>query len=476
MKKILFFSSLLLLSATSFSQTNKRLAFQKYKEAKNLYYEENYTKSVELFKESISELGDTNVRIQNLFVKALSKIKDWELLEKELQKYIELQKKHNRDKDPEIEDIKIALKTYSLKEQGDYLSAKNLNSIKYFEKFLLEYPKSKYTNQVKEMLFNAKDEEAWARYVNISTLKYLNLYILNFKNGKNINEAQEIFNKMDDVARKEAIDQNTQNSYQTYLDTFENGKYRKEIELEYNDKRDDDLFTSATNVNTVGAFESYLYNSPKGKYIAKANKEIEIIMYNEVKASDKPYSYFALKRKAQEFKEKFPNSMRLKEVDKLYKKSLRQVKRKNSGMLFLTYETNKSYGIQLGNLRARNIGWYMSIRGNENVIDASFTNKDVVSEITFNSLSDTKIMYGSASLGLTYPIVYPLYLSAGAGVNFKQYSNEDATVIFSLEEEKKYAIFPELGLQAKLGTLIIGGGASCIREEIIYKMGIGFTF
>ena len=85
-------------------------------------------------------------------------------------------------------------------------------------------------------------------------------------------------------------------------------------------------------------------------------------------------------------------------------------------------------------------------------------------------------MYGSASLGLTYPIVYPLYLSAGAGVNFKQYSNEDATVIFSLEEEKKYAIFPELGLQAKLGTLIIGGGASCIREEIIYKMGIGFTF
>ena len=246
------------LSTISVAQTNKRKAFQKYKEAKNLYYEQDYSKSVQLFQESILALGASNIKLQTLYVKALYKNNDWAILEKELPKYTVFKKKQKVEKDKEIDEIKAKLKSHLFNEKKFYQYARNLYSIKYFEEFLIDYPKSKYTEEIKEMLLKAKDEEAWLNYLNAGTLYSLKVYIKEFQNGKYIKEATSVYNKIDAEARNKANQQDTEKSYQLYLDTFENGKYREEIELKYKTKSDNNLYKSASNVNTIVSFKNYI--------------------------------------------------------------------------------------------------------------------------------------------------------------------------------------------------------------------------
>ena len=235
-------------------------------------------------------------------------------------------------------------------------------------------------------------------------------------------------NQLDDSAEAKASLLRTQESYNAYLNEFPRGKYTIIIREKLALKKEDDYFKNAKQENKLYGLENYLNIYPNGRYVEEANNLIEEILIKRINSLNDNKDYRELQNVISKYNQKFPNSKKYKELNKLNKKAERNLNKRNSGMLLLSYETNESFGFQIGSLRQKNLGWYLSVRATANILDATFQRDEVITKTDLESTTiEYETVYGSASLGLTYPIAYPLYLSAGAGVNFKQYLHETPT-------------------------------------------------
>ena len=481
MKKITLLT-MLLISTCSFSQTSKRQAFKLFKGARNNYFEKNYKKASELFNQSITKLGKTTVPLQSFYILSLHEIEDWQNLETEIPKFFILPSNSTSEHYSKILEIQEKLKIRLEEEKNYYDKVKALNTITDYKSFLYKYPKSKYSKEVKTVLTTLEEEELWQTSISRNTLSSMENYLENSILKKHTTQAEQKINNWDNEAKTKAIEINTQYSYKSYLIKFKNGKHRDIILNKLALKKEDDLFNNVKNSSSITNLESYLKSYPNGRYKNKINILIEQNLIASIKGLNQTKQYRKIQNETEEYQQKFPNGKNIKYVNRLNSKAYRNLKKKHSSLLLISYETNEAFGFQIGSLRKRNLGWYFTARGNEAAFDATFKREDEVTQEEFNLINENEkieTILGSASLGLTFPLYYPVYINAGVGVNYKQYvigEIEDFNHrVFSIEEEKPYDVFPEAGLIIKIGPVIISGGASYIREEIIYKVGFGFA-
>lgn len=481
MKRILTIA-LIITCFQGYSQSNKRKAFQTFKKARNAYFDNNYKEASNLFRTTIDELGQTNVQIQSLYVLSLNELEDWKLLEEQVPIYFNLPYIKANKNYSKIDEIKNNLNRRLSEEKDFYLKVKALKSVTEYKAFLRKYPNSKYSDEIQKELDNLEEEILWERSLLKNSVFSMENYLESTKLYKYKGQAEAKIDKWDDEAVLKAKKLDTQTSYREYLNEFQSGKYISEISKLLELKIEDDLYEEVVAQNTVTSFERYLRAYPEGRYSDQANSSINKILIQRIELQKESKSYSELQRTIDEYRDKFPNSPEIKRLEKLHRKAERNLKKRNSGYFAFTYEGNESVGLQFGSLRKKNLGWYFSARATTNILDASFDRGDnnVTTQEEIEQFSiDFETIYASATFGLTYPIAYPIYVSAGAGVNYLEYFTEDVNdepSSFFIESEESYSIFPEASLIFKLRPLTIIGGASYIRDEVIYKVGIGFTF
>ncbi|MEP0673900.1 MAG: hypothetical protein ABJC32_00105, partial [Nonlabens ulvanivorans] len=366
-------------------------------------------------------------------------------------------------------------------EKGFYLEIKQKKSVLDYKSFLDKYPESKYAPEIKKLLDNLEEEILWERSLVKNSLFSMENYLESSKLKKYASEAENIISLWDKAAKAKAIHLDTQSSYNAYLTEFPKGEYTDIIREKLALKIEDDLFETVKKRNKGRGYRDYLDNYPNGRYTEEVNKLYEKLMIDQINNINDDNNFVNLRQVTQSYKQIFPNGENISRVNKLEKRAERNLNKRNSGMLLFSYETNESFGLQLGSLRKKKLGWYLTARATTNIMESTFQRDDVIPQSDFESMTtEYETVYGSASLGLTLPIVYPIYLHAGAGVNFKQYLTLETDLVdqmpFFVEEEETLEVFPEAGLVIKLGPVLFSGGASYIREEIIYKAGLGFTF
>lgn len=183
--------ALLLISTYSFSQTNKRKAFQLFKQARNEYYDNNHKEAVILFQQTVSELGTTNIQIQSFYILSLNEIEDWKTLELEVPKFFKLSN-HNTNKNyKKLIEIQTKLQTQLTNEKGYYLEVKQKQSVLDYQSFLNKYPESKYSTEVKKLLDDLEEEILWERNLLKNSLFSMENYLESSKLKKHVSEAKK---------------------------------------------------------------------------------------------------------------------------------------------------------------------------------------------------------------------------------------------------------------------------------------------
>lgn len=82
-------------------------------------------------------------------------------------------------------------------------------------------------------------------------------------------------------------------------------------------------------------------------------------------------------------------------------------------------------------------------------------------------------MTGDITAIRSFLSTYPLWAYAGAGVKYQTY--EDGTDSYKLAGEKPWQVYPEFGLKARLGKVVIlKVGVQLIKDKPAFQVGIGF--
>jgi hypothetical protein len=134
-----------------------------------------------------------------------------------------------------------------------------------------------------------------------------------------------------------------------------------------------------------------------------------------------------------------------------------------------------------------NIGYYFQLRCNSDwftELSSTYTiNNDGVCDDVFDVVRTGNQRNGVIAIsgGLTFNIIYPLWLHLGAGVaSYPVY--EEATEISSTKDivwlkntdKSKYGVFPQIGLNLKLSRGFEINYSTIYHSGIFHQFGIGF--
>jgi hypothetical protein len=442
--KLLFITAMLCLFSTQvFSQNLARAYYIKAKEA---YSSNQYAETLEFLNKAEKELGNTNPDI--LYLEMMSRFE----IDKRDKKILELSEEF--------------LKTAS--SNDDRTQKVGMIAVEHRE--ILEADRK-------------AEENAYKRAVNMKTLKDLRSYLRKYPNNEKIKEIQVILENKESQDFLNAKADNTVKDYEKYLDDYPRGKYKDEVIELLAEAREDELYAKAMRLNDIQIYKSYEIKYPSGKY----KSEIEEARKKAILAKADKYfgdKEFGLAKNTYElYKTDYPDATelnlaneRLKLIDKELKKEENRANQTSAKYILGTYSSNELFGLEFGRMSLRGVGTYFNINVNQNVGNISFssaTERQAVSNISEN-YEEAKI---GANFGLTYKIIYPLWIYGGAGVVYTEYYNEleEDSVYYEIEGVDSFQFYPELGLQVKLGNVaVLKAGGAYIDSDIYAKVGIGF--
>ncbi|MES2777023.1 MAG: hypothetical protein V4722_22795 [Bacteroidota bacterium] len=136
-------------------------------------------------------------------------------------------------------------------------------------------------------------------------------------------------------------------------------------------------------------------------------------------------------------------------------------------------DVDNLYGIMLGDLKNRKVGWYFSGRTGDGIFeDEAYWETDKTNSVTgsvdprktFTGAIKSKTIYGT--IGITKKIVHPLWLYVGAGVcinsELRQFEHTQTNELeYAINKDAKYtAPNAEAGLYLKLGPIVLRYGVN----------------
>lgn len=460
----------------SFAQQNEKEAFQKFKQAREAYQNNNYVDAANLLIETKTLLGSTNIRIQPMLIKSLNKIEHWQKANTEIDNYYGLNPDQTLVEYQEIVAIDRQVDAKVKEDLELYNSAKNNKSVSIMQSYLDTFPYGKYREEVKTLLSSQNDENAWDSAKNTFNTRSYEAYVNKFPNGVHVNEAKTQITEWDNKAFDKASSEGTQNALNYYLSNYPNGKYRVQIDSQLTERKEEDAY-AATNTGALQDFENYIRKYPNGKYSNQINKAIENYMYDKAESSYKNNDYRQAISNSENYINRFPNGEKVSKVQSYLKKSTNKSNQRSSGYFGFTYESQGAFGITAGKLNKNKLGFYFNARATPEVLDIQFTEPE--NEIAEDLIPDDgKIGVASLSFGLSYPISYPIWIYVGGGANYQERyieNDDDENIFFKVEDEQQLAFYPEGGLKVRLGkSITLIGGVVYVRGEMLYKVGIGF--
>lgn len=475
MKNLLLTFILITTSAIAFAQQNEKEAFQKFKQAREAYQNNNYLDAANLLIQTKSLLGSTNIRIQPMLVKSLTKIENWQLANDEIDKYYGLDPDQSLVEYQEIVAIDRQVDLKVKEDEKLYDSSKNSKSVSLMQSYLDTFPYGKYKEEVKTLLSSQKDENAWDNAKTSKNTRVFESYVSKYPNGIHANEATQQIIEWDNQAYDKALSDGTQSALNYYLTNYPNGKYRAQINSELIERKEEDTYSATKSGNLVD-FENYISKYPNGKYSTQINNAIEKYMFDKAESSYNSKYYSLAISNYRDYINRFPNSKNTTKAQSKLKKASSKNNRSSSGYFGFTYESQGAFGIASGRLNKDKLGLYFNLRATPEVLDIQFTETE--NEIPENLIpDDEKIGVLSLSFGLSYPIAYPVWLYVGGGANYQERFVEidDENSFYKLEDEKQLDFYPEGGLKIRLGkSITLIGGVVYVRGEMLYKVGIGF--
>lgn len=475
--RVYFF--LLMFMACSFAalaQNNEQAAFQKFKQAREAYDSNDYAAAANLLIETRTLLGSTNVRIQPMLIKSLVEIEDWHRAKVEVGNYYAL----NPDKElVEYQEIaaidrQVALK---IKEDQDlYANVRSSKSVTQLEAYLSEFPYGAYRSEVSSLMANQQDENAWNTAVSEGYTSAYESYLSQYPEGAYANEARETITRWDQEAYNEAKKIDSQVSLTYYLSNYPNGRYRNEVQTLLKGRQEEDAF-AATSSGNLQDFEAYLQTYPNGKYAVGIDQAIADYLFKKAEDAYARQQYTNATRDYAAYLERYPNAQQAPKAKQKLKRATAKSNEFSSSYTGFTYEPNNLIGITSGRLNKDGIGFYYHAR----VTPAFFSAKFEKPEMEYTEETepaDRKIAAGSLSIGLSYPVVYPLWVYAGGGVHYQERFSKvgDDNVFYQLVGEKPLAFYPEAGLKVRpIRSITLIAGGSYLRDQLMYKVGIGFA-
>ncbi|WGH74516.1 outer membrane protein assembly factor BamD [Tenacibaculum tangerinum] len=475
MKHYLFTILLLVTISFSFAQQNEKEAFQKFKKARQAYQSNNYADAANLLSKTKELLGSTNIRIQPMLIKSLAKIQDWHRANTEIDTYYGLNPDQKLVEYQEIVTIDRQVDVKVKEDQDLYNTAKRNKSVTTMQSYLDSFPYGKYREEVRLLLSNQKDENAWDMAKNGFNTRAYEAYLAKYPNGIHANEAKQQIIRWDNVAYDKASSEGTQSALNYYLSNYPNGQYRRQIKNQLTIRKEEDAY-AATKSGKLTDFENYIRNYPNGKYATQINKAIENYMFDKAESSFNNKYYSQAASNYQNYINRFPNGENIDKAKSRFKRATNKSKQRSSSYFGFTYESQGAFGITSGKLNKDKLGFYFNLRVTPQVFDIEFTEPE--NEIPEELVPENeKIGVASLSLGFSYPISYPVWIYAGGGVNYQERFVEEnnETLFYKVTGEEQMAFYPEAGLKIRLGrstTLI--GGVVYVRDELLYKIGIGF--
>jgi outer membrane protein assembly factor BamD (BamD/ComL family) len=158
----------------------------------------------------------------------------------------------------------------------DYQYAVFRNSIDSYESYLELYPKSKYKPDVNSKLKVLYEERDWNNATSAHTIDAYKVYIALYPNGKHKFDAEERIVK---IKRQIEIDEswnnsketNTVEAYQAFIDRYPDAYfYCSEAKTKIKRLVDDDAWAKASSIHTIESYNEYLKSQTEGKYRSKA--------------------------------------------------------------------------------------------------------------------------------------------------------------------------------------------------------------
>lgn len=175
-------------------------------------------------------------------------------------------------------------------------SAQNSNTIKEYKLFIEKYPDCNLTHSARKSIIALEDEnKAWAEAEKKNTIDAYNAYLKNYPAGLSRDKATKKIEILEEEKRKaeqrlheersawkEAEASDTIDSYQSYLDKYEDGQFVAAASERIKClEKDNTAWQLACQKNTMGSYNRYIRKYPGGKHIETALKNLEILRKEE---------------------------------------------------------------------------------------------------------------------------------------------------------------------------------------------------
>jgi len=382
-------------------------------------------------------------------------------------------KKEKQDKEPEI--------------YNDAIITGTVNS---YQHYLTLYPNGKYILEIKKLLENQKDNNAWEKAKNKRSTSAYYVYLETFPNGNHATSAKETIKHWDKKAYEKATADGTQDALNYYLNNYPRGEYRRTVRNKLTQRKEYDVYMYAKKHNYIEDYETYIRKYPTGKYLLEVNRVIENSYYKFGNEAYALKNYIKAKKHYEAYISKFPNGTYSYEVRNKIIKCQRKLNQRSASFLMYTYDSQSSIGISIGDINKNRAGYYLNLKMNPKI----FTGFNVLYKIDDTGSHDRPgdvvrtggVKYANISLsgGVTFKIVYPLwaYIGGGGGY-FPVY--EHANTYYSTGEfweedwlkntdQTKFGLFPEVGLKLKVSNALVIKYGIMYRKVIIHQFGVGF--
>lgn len=142
---------------------------------------------------------------------------------------------------------------------------KTANSITAYEEFLMKYPESKYTVELRPVLNSLYEEKDWSYTLRINTVEGFRGFISHYPESRHVRFAEQKISKIEiDNAWYKTKTLNTVFAYENFIIQYPNSEYVIDAKNRINSIKDETEWLTAINIGTVGAYKDYLNNYPFG--------------------------------------------------------------------------------------------------------------------------------------------------------------------------------------------------------------------
>lgn len=432
-----------LLSTYSYSQ-NANMARAYYIKAKEAFANNQYSEVIDYLGKAETELGTTNADII----------------------YLELMSRFNMNKrDFRIEKLSKDFMA-SANSRDDRIQKVGLIAVEHKE--LLEADRK-------------KEQRAFDLAKRTKSLKNLRAYLKDYPNTSKSSEVKILLSEKETEDFNKAKNKNSVFALENFKKDYPDGEFDSEVSNLLKIAREEELYRKAKNQNSIQLYKSYLISYPQGQYISQVKESLRSELLEKANNEYENEDLNLAKDTYQEFNRHFPSGSdaafvteRIIDIEKKMTKQARVNSRTSGNYFMATYSTDELYGIQFGKLSLNRVGTYFNLSVNENIANIQF---ESVNETTLPAENFEQASI-SAGFGLTYKIIYPLWIYAGGGAIYTDYYEEigDGEVVtYAIDSLENYQFFPEFGVNIKLGRIAaIKAGAALINGETYIKAGVGF--